>query len=103
MANVAEDGFEDNACFRRLKLLQERGLRGCRLSNKIESELASLADEEKVEFLEDMNLSEPGLNRLIRSGYKLLVSNNIYRGSERGEGMDDYKGPQCPSSRRENT
>ena len=31
-----------------------------------------MADEEKVEFLEDMNLSEPGLNRLIRSGYKLL-------------------------------
>jgi hypothetical protein len=38
----------------------------------IESELARLDDDEKLEFLTDMGLQEPGLNRLIRAGYSLL-------------------------------
>ncbi len=73
VANVAEDGFEDNSLLQEVEAIaREEGSEVVAISNKIESELASLADEEKVEFLEDMNLSEPGLNRLIRSGYKLL-------------------------------
>ena len=73
VANVAEDGFEDNSLLQEVEAIaREEGSEVVVISNKIESELASLADEEKVEFLEDMNLSEPGLNRLIRSGYKLL-------------------------------
>jgi ribosome-binding ATPase YchF (GTP1/OBG family) len=38
----------------------------------LESEIAGLEDEEKQMFLADMGLEEPGLNRLIRAGYKLL-------------------------------
>ena len=73
VANVAEDGFEDNSLLQELEAIaREEGSEVVVISNKIESELAGLADEEKVEFLEDMSLSEPGLNRLIRSGYKLL-------------------------------
>ena len=73
VANVAEDGFEENVLLHEVEAIaREEGSEVVVISNKIESELASLADEEKVEFLEDMNLSEPGLNRLIRSGYKLL-------------------------------
>ena len=73
VANVAEDGFEENALLEEVEAIaRDEGSEVVVISNKIESELASLADEEKVEFLEDMNLSEPGLNRLIRSGYKLL-------------------------------
>ena len=73
VANVAEDGFENNSLLQEVEAIaREEGSEVVVISNKIESELASLADEEKVEFLEDMNLSEPGLNRLIRSGYKLL-------------------------------
>ena len=73
VANVAEDGFEDNSLLQELEAIaREDGSEVVVISNKIESELAGLADEEKVEFLEDMKLSEPGLNRLIRSGYKLL-------------------------------
>ena len=73
VANVAEDGFEDNSLLQEVEAIaRKEGSEVVVISNKIESELASLADEEKVEFLEDMNLSEPGLNRLIRSGYKLL-------------------------------
>ena len=42
------------------------------ISAKIESEFAGLAPEERAEFLKDLGLEEPGLNRLIREGYKLL-------------------------------
>jgi hypothetical protein len=38
----------------------------------IESEIAELDDEEKVEFLAEIGQEEPGLNRVIRSGYSLL-------------------------------
>ena len=73
VANVAEDGFEDNSLLQEVEAIaREEGSEVVVISNKIESELASLAEEEKVDFLEDMNLSEPGLNRLIRSGYKML-------------------------------
>ena len=73
VANVAEDGFENNPLLQEVEAVaRDEGAEVVVISNKIESELASLADEEKVEFLEDMNLSEPGLDRLIRSGYKLL-------------------------------
>ena len=73
VANVAEDGFENNPLLQEVEAVaRDEGSEVVVISNKIESELASLADEEKVEFLEDMNLSEPGLDRLIRSGYKLL-------------------------------
>ena len=39
---------------------------------EIESELSELDEEDKDEFLAEMNLEEPGLNRVIRSGYELL-------------------------------
>jgi hypothetical protein len=42
------------------------------ISAKIESEFAGLPAEDRAAFLADMGLSEPGLNRLIREGYKLL-------------------------------
>ncbi|GAB4240133.1 MAG: redox-regulated ATPase YchF [Methyloligellaceae bacterium] len=42
------------------------------ISAKIEEELAQLAEEERGEYLRELGLSEPGLNRLIRAGYALL-------------------------------
>ena len=42
------------------------------ISAKIEAELAGLSEEERGAFLADLGLEEPGLNRLIREGYKLL-------------------------------
>ena len=42
------------------------------LCGSIEGELSTLAEEERKEFLQDLGLEEPGLNRLIRAGYKLL-------------------------------
>jgi GTP-binding protein YchF len=42
------------------------------ISAKIEAELSGLAEDERGAFLAEMGLEEPGLNRLIREGYKLL-------------------------------
>jgi len=40
--------------------------------NKLESEIAELEAEEKLEFLQEMGMTEPGLDRVIRAGYTLL-------------------------------
>ena len=42
------------------------------ISAKIEAEFAGLSPQDRAEFLEEMGLAEPGLNRLIRAGYELL-------------------------------
>ena len=42
------------------------------ICNKLEAEISELEDDEKAEFLEEMGMQEPGLNRVIRAGYKLL-------------------------------
>ncbi|MDC7714650.1 redox-regulated ATPase YchF [Vogesella sp. LYT5W] len=73
VANVAEDGFENNPHLDKLKALAEaEGAPVVALCAAIESEIADLDDADKAEFLADMGLEEPGLNRLIRTGYKLL-------------------------------
>ena len=73
IANVAEDGLQDNPL---VDVVQEiasaEGAELVVVSNKIESELAELEDAERAEFLQELNLSEPGLHRVIRAGYKLL-------------------------------
>lgn len=51
---------------------KEEGAAFVVISAKIESELAMLEDEERSEYLSDLELEEPGLNRLIRAGYDLL-------------------------------
>ena len=73
VANVSEDGFENNPHLDKLKALAEaEGAPVVALCAAIESEIADLDDADKTEFLAEMGLEEPGLNRLIRTGYKLL-------------------------------
>jgi len=73
VANVDEDGFENNP---HLDLVQEiaaaEGAEVVVVCNKLESEIAELDDEEKIEFLQEMGMTEPGLDRVIRAGYTLL-------------------------------
>jgi ribosome-binding ATPase len=73
VANVEEHGFADNPL---LKLVEERAARErapvVAVCARTEAEIGDLSDEDKAVFLEDMGMSEPGLNRVIRAGYKLL-------------------------------
>lgn len=73
IANVNEDGFENNPHLDKVKALAEQeGAEVVVICNKLEAEIAELEPEEKQEFLEDLGWDEPGLNRVIRAGYKLL-------------------------------
>ena len=73
IANVAEDGLENNPLVDVVRgIADAEGAELVVVSNKIESELAELDEEERAEFLQELNLSEPGLHRVIRAGYKLL-------------------------------
>ncbi|MDR3411201.1 MAG: redox-regulated ATPase YchF [Formivibrio sp.] len=73
VGNVKEDGFENNPHLDRLREhAAKEGAPVVALCAQIESELADLDEEDKLAFLADIGLSEPGLNRLIRVGYDLL-------------------------------
>ncbi|MNF69445.1 Ribosome-binding ATPase YchF [compost metagenome] len=74
IANVAEDGFDNNPLLDVVQAIADaEGAPVVPVCNKIEAEIAELDDgEEKDMFLEALGLEEPGLNRVIRAGYELL-------------------------------
>ena len=73
IANVAEDGFDDNPLLDAVvELAASEGAQVVPICNKIEAEISELEDDERSEFLEALGIEEPGLNRVIRAGYKLL-------------------------------
>lgn len=73
IANVAEDGLTDNPYLDSVKQLAIKEKAAIvPVCAAIESELAELEDNEKLEFLAELGLEEPGLNRVIRAGYELL-------------------------------
>ncbi|TLM79581.1 redox-regulated ATPase YchF [Microbulbifer harenosus] len=73
IANVDEDGFENNPHLDAVAAIAaEENAVLVPICNKLESEIAELDDDEKLEFLEGLGMEEPGLNRVIRAGYQLL-------------------------------
>ena len=73
VGNVLEDGFENNPHLDRLRAYAAKEHAPVvALCAKIEAELADLDEADKLAFLADLGLEEPGLNRLIRAGYGLL-------------------------------
>ena len=73
VGNVAEDGFKDNAYLARLvDFGAKHGAPVVAICAKTEAELADMADDDKLMFLQEMGQDEPGLNRLIRSAFGLL-------------------------------
>ena len=73
IANVAEDGFENNPYLEQVcALAASENAIVVPICNKLESEIAELEEDEKAEFLEAVGMTEPGLNRVIRAGYGLL-------------------------------
>jgi len=73
IANVSEEGFEENPHLDAVReLAAAEGAEVVPVCAAIEMELASLEEEERAEFLQEMGLEEPGLNRVVRAGYRLL-------------------------------
>ncbi len=73
IANVQDDGFENNPLLDRVQALADKeGAMVVPICAAMEAEIAQLDDDERKEFLDDLGLEEPGLNRVVRAGYKLL-------------------------------
>lgn len=73
IANVSEDGFENNPHLDVVKKIaaEEKSV-VVPICNKLEADIAELEGDDKKEFLAEMGMEEPGLNRVIRAGYQLL-------------------------------
>ncbi len=84
IANVDENGFENNP---HLDVVREiaaaEGAEIVVVCNKLESEIAELEADEKAEFLQEMGMVEPGLDRVIRAGYKLLGLQTFFTAGEK--------------------
>ncbi|MGV3741700.1 MAG: redox-regulated ATPase YchF [Burkholderiaceae bacterium] len=73
VANVSDNGFTNNPLLDQLtKYAQSQNAPVVAICAAIESEIADLDDADKADFLADMGMDEPGLNRLIRAAFKLL-------------------------------
>jgi ribosome-binding ATPase len=73
IANVDERGFSNNPYLDQVQAIAnaENSI-VVTICNKLESEIAELAADDKLAFLQDLGMTEPGLDRVIRAGYELL-------------------------------
>ena len=73
VANVQDDGFENNPLLDAVREFAEKeGSEVVAVCAAIEAEIIQLDEDEKQEFMDDLGVEEPGLNRVIRAAYKLL-------------------------------
>ncbi len=73
VANVSESGFENNPMLERVRShAAAEHAPVVAVSCAIEAEIAGLDDADKLDFLKEMGMTEPGLNRVVRAGYALL-------------------------------
>ena len=73
VANVAEDGFDNNPYLDRLReYAAKQNAPVVAICAKMEAEMADMSDADKQMFLSEIGQDEPGLNRLIRAAFKLL-------------------------------
>jgi ribosome-binding ATPase len=73
VANVAENGFEGNPLLTAIEArAAKEGAAVVPVCAAIEAEIAQLEEGDRAEFLAELKLSEPGLDRLIRAAYRLL-------------------------------
>ncbi|RUR08109.1 redox-regulated ATPase YchF [Legionella sp. km772] len=73
IANVNDDGYENNPLLEEVQnLAAQENASVVALCAATEAELVELDEADRKEFMDDLGLSEPGLNRVIRAGYTLL-------------------------------
>jgi GTP-binding protein YchF len=84
IANVDEDGFGDNPHLAAVEAIAAaENAQVVAICNKLESEIVELEDEERAEFLAELGMEEPGLNRVIRAGYRLLNLHTFFTAGEK--------------------
>jgi ribosome-binding ATPase len=73
VANVNENGFRDNPLLAAVEAHAEKeGAPVVAICAALESQIADMSEEDKKVFLADMGMEEPGLNRVVRAGYRLM-------------------------------
>jgi GTP-binding protein YchF len=84
IANVAETGFANNPYFDALKeFAANEQAEVVSVCAAIEAEILELDEDERAMFLSDLGLEEPGLNRVVRAGYKLLGLETYFTAGEK--------------------
>jgi len=97
---VLEDGFENNPHLDKVRARAEaEGAQVVPVCAAIEEELSQLEDDERQEFLTDLGLDEPGLNRVIRAGYTLLGMQTYFTaGVKEVRAWQVHKGATAPQA-----
>lgn len=100
IANVDEKGIENNPYVEIVKALaKEENAVVVVVCAAMEAELAELSDEDKLEFLKEYHLDEPGLNRVIRAGYQLLGLDTYFTaGVKEVRAWTIHKGATAPKA-----
>jgi GTP-binding protein YchF len=84
IANVDENGFENNPALDAVRgLAASEGAEVVPVCAAIEAEIVELDEEDRQEFLADIGLDEPGLDRVVRAGYKLLNLETYFTAGEK--------------------
>jgi ribosome-binding ATPase len=84
VANVIENGFDNNPLLDKVREhAVKEGAPVVPICAKIEAEIAELDGDDKLAFLQDMGLKEPGLDRLIRAAYSLLGLETYFTAGEK--------------------
>jgi len=100
IANVDETGFENNVFLDQVfAIADNEDAQVVPICAAIEAEIVELADDEKIEFLADLGLDEPGLNRVIQAGYKLLGLQTFFTaGPKEAKAWTVRKGALAPQA-----
>jgi GTP-binding protein YchF len=100
VANVNETGFTNNPLLDHVQeFARKEGSRVVPICAALEAQIADLSDEDKQVFLSDMGLEEPGLNRLIRTGYELLGLETYFTaGPKEVRAWTIHKGDTAPKA-----
>ena len=84
VANVNEDGFENNLFLNQIfDLANQEGSEVVAICAELEAEISGLTNDEKIEFLKELGLEESGLDRLTKAGYKLLGLQTYFTAGEK--------------------
>ena len=100
IANVQDDGYENNPLLAKVQALAaEEQAEVVALCAATEAELMDLDDAERKEFMADLGLSEPGLNKVIRAGYDLLGLQTYFTAGEKEiRAWTVHKGATAPQA-----